>query len=350
MAARRYRARRSLAIIVGVTAVVLYVTIAVAAWRSPELTTVRALTYVAGAIVWTSLSAMGVIIAARGVRTAGSTILALALAAAGFNSTLEDIRVLTGTLPAWHFPLDVLSGFVAAGAYLRSSQLFPRALTEADMRSPQASWKWLPWLQPALAALLRPWASWAVTGLWMMTSILGSPIVGALANVALILLGALFWRVHARVGNTTVRRRVTWILQTVLVFAMMYLVVSMLMTLLRAAGVGEEARSWVFIAYSVLLAIGGCGSMAMAVFGAGAFNPSLVVRGTVVYGASISLLLFALNVITSIAIDSATDAFGLSDRVVAATLGALAGLLLEPVARTLRHLLERLGRPATEPA
>ena len=350
MAARRYRARRSLAVILGLTAVAICVASAVTAWRSAELTTARALTYVADAIVWAPWSIIGVIIAVRGVRTQGSTMLALAMAAIGLNSSIEGIKAMIGTTPTWLLPLELLTAFVAAGAYLRSCQLFPRALTDAEVRSPAASWPWLPWLRPALANLLTPWAPWAVAGLWLAVSVVSNSFVGTLANVVHILLGGAFLRIQIRVGNATVRRRVTWVLQAVLFFAMAYLVVSILMMLLRAAGVGPEARSWVFVAYSILLAIGGCGSMAMAVFGAGAFNPSLVVKSTVVYGAAISLLLFALNVTTSALVDGAADVLGLNDRLVAATLGAIAGLLLEPVARSLRRLVERLGRPANESA
>ena len=350
MAARRYRGRRTLAIILGVAAASLFIAAAVVAWRSPELTTARALTYVAAAIVWAPWSMMGVIIAARGVRTQGSTMLALAMTAIGFNDSVAGIKIVLGATPVWLLPLDLLTAFVAAGAYLRSCQLFPRALTEADMNSPQASWSWLPWLQPVLARLLNPWAPWALAGLWLVFSLVPNNLLGTLANVVHILLGGAFLRIHVRVGNAAVRSRVTWVLQAVLFFAMAYIVASTLMMLLRAAGLGLEARSWVFVAYSVFLAIGGCGSMAMAVFGAGAFNPSFVVRSTVVYGAAIGLLLFTLNVITSVLVDTAADAFGLSDRLVAATLGAIAGLLLEPLARALRRLLERVGRPAQEPA
>jgi len=347
MAVRRYRARRGLAIVLGLIGAAVYVGGAIVAWRSPELTVAVALSYVAAAIVWAPWSIIGVVIAARGVRTQGSTMLAVAIAGSGFNNSLENIPLLLGHKPAWQFPVDLVSAFLAAGAYLRPAQLFPRALTEADVLSRRAAWPWLPGFQRALAAVLRPWAAWAIVLLWLITTVLAERIL-QVATASVILLGAAFWRVHVRVGNSAVRSRVTWILQSVLVFAMMYIVSSALMALLKAGGVGIEARSWVFIVYSIVLAIGGCGSMAMAVFGAGAFNPSLAVRSTVVYGAAISLLLFALNVIASVLVDTAADAFGLSDRLVAATLGAIAGLLLEPVAKGLRRLLERAAPRLTE--
>lgn len=350
MAARRYRARRSVAIAAAVAAIIVNVVGTVAAWRSAEISRLVAWTYFADSILWIPWVAIGALIALKGVRTPGSTMLAVAITMIGFNNSLELVAVLLGDQASWLLPIDVASAFVAAVAYLRASQLFPRALTSDNVLDPRASWRWAPWLPSILAALLRSWASWALVAAWLALSLLPSPWFTTVGAFLIVLLGAAYWRVHARVGNVTVRNRVTWLLQTAIAFAVLFIMISALMALLRAAGVSDDARAYVFIAYRVMLAIAGCGSLAMAVFSAGAFNPSFVVRGTVVYGAAVSLLLFALNIITSIAIDSATEAFGLSDRFVAATLGAIAGLLLEPVARTLRHLLERVARPATEPA
>jgi hypothetical protein len=189
-----------------------------------------------------------------------------------------------------------------------------------------------------MASLLRPWTSWAIAAAYAVAVALG---FGPIANLPVVLLGLAFLWVSLRVGNRIVRRRVTWILQTSLFFLAMFSAIFALLSWLQSAGVGLEARVGVYLALCVPLGIGGCASLAMAVFGAGAVNPTLVLRSTVVYGAAISLLLFALNVITSVLVDSATKAFGLSDRFVAATLGALAGVLLQPFAKAIRNVLER---------
>lgn len=339
MAAPRYREMRILAIVVGTIATLLLVSEAFAAFRSSELSDALALAYVADAIVWAPWSAIGVLVATRGVRTAGTTALAFSIVTIGLNFAVGNIEILNGSAsPTWQRMAMDLSGFIAARAFLRSCQLFPRPLTREDALSPKASLFGMGLVQRSLAYLLKPWTSWALAGVYMLANV---GALGGFAQIPIVLLGLAFLRVSMQVGNRILRRRVTWIVQTTLFFLAMFLVSFALQSLLRSAGVGVEVRSWIYVAYCVPLGLGGCSCLALAVFGAGAINPSLVLRSTVIYGAAISVLLFALNVIVSVLVDSATHAFGLSDRFVAATLGALAGLLLEPLARTLRSFANR---------
>lgn len=348
MAARRYRARRSVAVLFAVAAVAIYLTTAVMAWRSQDLPRSLAWAYVADAVLWAPWSAIGALIAARGVRTQGSTMLALAIAVGGFRGSAPHLQ-LFGVARSWYGPIGLASAFLGAGAYLRASQLFPRPLTRSDILSSKAKLRAAPWLAPVLVALLRSWAPWVLVGAWLATGQLPLKPVTQAGLVVVVLLGAASWRVHLRVGRARVRHRVTWLLQTAIAYAVLSAVFIPLTALLRAGGADQDTQAYVFIAYRILQAIAVCGSLAMAVFGAGAFNPSFVVRSTVVYGAAISLLLFALNVISSVAVDTAVDALGLNDRLVAATLGAIAGLLLEPLARFFRRILERAAaRPSQE--
>ncbi len=287
------------------------------------------------------LLVMAVLIAVRGVRTAGTTMLALALALYVLNSAIIQLPIILGGEPEWLVIFDALTGFAAAATFLRSTQLFPRPLDQASLRSPELGWRRLPWLAPLLARLLVPWAMWAVAGAWTVAAVLLPWQLAALANVAVMALGAANWWFQVRSGSRAVRNRVGWLLHMVVAFAATYVVTLALLLLLESAGVGPASRPYLAIGYSMVLAIAGAGSLAMAVFGAGAFNPALVMRSTVIYGAAISLLLFALNVITGALVDVAAGALGIGDRLVAATLGAIAGLLLEPVARSLRRLSDR---------
>jgi hypothetical protein len=328
------------AVLFAVVAIAIYLTTSVVAWRSPEATQPMAWAYIADAVLWVPWSAIGALIAIRGVRTQGSTMLALAVAIGGFMGALPHLQLL-GVTRSWYGPLGLASAFLAMGAYLRASQLFPRPLTRSNVLSSNASWRGVPWLPPLLAGLLRPWACWALVGAWLLPGRLSLKWMTNAGLVIMVLLGAAYWRIHLRVGSAPVRNRVTWLLQTAIVFAMLHAVLISLMALLRGAGASQDEQAYVLVGYRILQAIGVCGSLGMAVFGAGAFNPSLVLRSTVVYGAAISLLLFVLNVISSVVVDIAVGALGLNDRLIAATLGAIAGLLLEPLARYFRRTLER---------
>lgn len=341
MAVRRYRTRRSVAVVAALAATIIHIAATLAAWRSVDISRAMAWTYVADSILWIPWVAIGALIALKGVRTPGSTMLAVAITMIGFNNSLGLVAQSLGEEPWWLRSVSVASAFVAAGAYLRSSQLFPRALSADRVLDGKAQWRWAPWLPSILASLLRPWAIWAVAAVWLLTTFIPGFLDDAIGSVVIVALGAAFWRVHARTDNRTVRNRVTWLLQTAIAFAVLFLLISALMPLLRAAGVSQDARAYVFTFYRILLAIAGCGSLAMAAFSAGAFNPSFVVRSTVVYGVALSALLIALNITTSVIVDSAVEALGLSDRFVSAALGAAAGLLLEPLARFLRRLIER---------
>jgi hypothetical protein len=342
VAAHQYIGRRSLAVTFGISGAFVQVLAAAAAWRSTELATPQALAYLASAALWAPWCAIGALIAARGIRTQGSTMLALAVTGLGFNSSLRAVPILFDSVPPWLLPLDLASALIAAGAYLRSSQLFPRPLTRNQVLSRKARLRRLRRLQPLLAAMLRPWIDWVIAAAWVAVRFLLPEPFDPLSTVALVLLGAAFWRVHIRVGNATVRERVIWIMHMVTVFAVMYLVRATLVPLLRIGGVDQEIRAYVAVVYNMILALAGCGSLAMAVFSAGAFNADFVLRRTLAYGAVIALLLFVLNVILSVAVESAANAVGLSDRLVVATLGTTAGILFEPLVRSVETILERL--------
>lgn len=343
MAARRYRSRRSIAVLVAAVAIVVHVAAAVQVARQTGVSSLRTWNFISYAALWVPFAAMAALIAIRGARRPGIAMLALSFGLISLNKGLASSQDVVGH-PWPIVTADIVSALFAAGAYLRTSQLFPRPLRPTDLELPSAPWARLPPLRRVLAVLLRPWAAWAVALGWLLGTLVTPPSVWAATGLIIMLIGTANYYIRFRVGTEIDRRRVMWLLQLALTFAVLRIVQIALQAFLGMADAGENARAAISIGYNVLSAIAGVGCLGMAVFGAGAFNPSLVVRSTVVYGAAISLLLFALNVITSFLVDSAVDAFGLDDRIVAATLGALAGLLVEPIARALRRLLERLPR------
>jgi hypothetical protein len=58
----------------------------------------------------------------------------------------------------------------------------------------------------------------------------------------------------------------------------------------------------------------------------------------------ISLLLFVLNVILSVVVESAVAAFGFDDGLIIATLATITGILFAPLVEGVESLLERFGR------
>jgi hypothetical protein len=342
MAIRHFKARRTAAAAIATAAIALQIVAVALAWRSSELSELRRFAYASDAFLWIPWTAIGAIIALRGVRTPGATMLALAIALLGLEHALGMVRLRLWPGNLLLFAINAAVALFAAGAYLRAAQLFPKQLTSQDFEG-AAAWPRSRSGRTLLASLLRPWAAWAIAVVWFALTFVPIAAVGTFASIAVILLGAAYWYAHYRVGTPKARRRVMWVLQTASVFAMLYLIALAVNQLLDSSG-AQALRPYVAIGYNLVAAVAACGSLMMAVFGAGAVNPSLVVRTTVAYGAAITMLLSLLNVIVSVLVDSAVGALGLSDRLISAIFGALAGLMLEPVANWLRFLLERRER------
>ena len=94
MAAARFRAMRRSTMVVGLVSAVLLVAEAIAAVRSQRISNGVALAYVGDAILWAPWSLIGVLIAARGVRTRATTALAFAIVTLGLNGTAGDVEAL----------------------------------------------------------------------------------------------------------------------------------------------------------------------------------------------------------------------------------------------------------------
>jgi hypothetical protein len=263
--------------------------------------------------------------------------LALALALSATNDTLLDLESLAAV--RWHLLLDAgaaLTGGTAVGAYIRASQLFPKRLTIADLQRVQTWPIRLPWLRSFLNALLRPGVAWAIGGAWVVAGLTSETL---LPSLPVVIIGAIFFYVQWQIGSRIARRRVAWLIQAVLV-----------MTILIAADTafkfvaGPQSRevNWsMSIVYDVLAIVFGTGCFAMAVFAAGAFNSTLIVRATLAWSAAVAVLLFVINVLASALADQFSNWLGISDRFAAAALGTLAGLALSPVAKWLNSWARR---------
>jgi hypothetical protein len=79
-----------------------------------------------------------------------------------------------------------------------------------------------------------------------------------------------------------------------------------------------------------------------AVFYAGAISPALVVRRTVVYGATAGVMLFAFSTIEGLVVELLMSAFPVNDRLASAVLGAACGLAVGPVRTRLEELVRAL--------
>ena len=82
---------------------------------------------------------------------------------------------------------------------------------------------------------------------------------------------------------------------------------------------------------------------AAAVFYAGAISPALIIRKTLVYGATVGLLLFLFAVVEIYVAHSLIHALHINDRFATAVLGALFGLAFHPLKHRIEHFLKRFA-------
>jgi hypothetical protein len=82
---------------------------------------------------------------------------------------------------------------------------------------------------------------------------------------------------------------------------------------------------------------------AAAVFYAGAISPALIVRKTLVYSATVALLVFLFAVIEIYIAHSLIHALHVNDRFASAVLGAFFGLAFHPLKHRIEHVLKRFA-------
>jgi hypothetical protein len=89
---------------------------------------------------------------------------------------------------------------------------------------------------------------------------------------------------------------------------------------------------------------------AAAVFYAGAISPALIVRKTLVYGATVALLLFLAAVVEIYVAHTLIHALHVNDRFASAVLGAIFGLAFHPLKHRIEHVLKRFApKPVAQP-
>jgi hypothetical protein len=300
------------------------------------------------------LALIALAIVARGRSAPGVTALALALALTNVSwadGHLANAGVTAGGL-AREIPLSLVS-LAAAALYVRCTQLFPKPLDSERYALLRARWRRAPVFADLLRALDRPATAWGIAVIWQLTAWLGAPdLVDEAIQLVLVALGAVYWFVQARTGDPLTSRQVAWFAQGVLAFLILWIIGIALRQLIGSDASG--AGLWLRIAVGYVSAIMLVVAFAIGIFRAGAVSPDLVLRATFIYGLLATVLLLALHAILDFALDDVAEALGLSDRIVAALMGAMLALALEPLAHWLRsrmraHAQRRMGLPVSLP-
>ncbi len=249
--------------------------------------------------------------------------------------------------------VQLLLFFLASALYIRSSQLFPRKLTAADIASSRTIWGKSPPLRQAAGFLLLPAAAWII-------SATASAVILIVADVrvfvpiwmAITAIGLLYFYITLRGPDVESRHKVLWFFEAALAAALITMFAGAI-DLALPHTIGPEARAVIQQIFSIASGLTMVICFAAAVFYAGAISPALIIRKTLIFSATVALLLFLFAVAEIYIAHMLIHALHVNDSFVSAVLGAIFGLAFHPLKHRIEHLLKRFApndKAVLEPA
>ena len=249
--------------------------------------------------------------------------------------------------------VQMLLFFLASALYIRSSQLFPRKLTATDIASSPTIWGKSPPLRQAATFLLLPAAAWII-------SATASAVILIVADVrvfvpiwmAITAIGLLYFYITLRGPDVESRHKVLWFFEAALAAALITMFAGAI-DLALPHTIGPEARAVIQQIFSIASGLTMVICFAAAVFYAGAISPALIIRKTLIFSATVALLLFLFAVAEIYIAHMLIHALHVNDSFVSAVLGAIFGLAFHPLKHRIEHLLKRFApkdKAVLEPA
>lgn len=256
---------------------------------------------------------------------------------------------------------------IAVAALVRFTMLFPRPLRPEDLPPGAAlrrvwSWLlrprsvWLVALGPAALAFLYETVYEALAGR-PVRPLAGDAPPGLVPLMLCLLLGLLvlsvadLWTGYRR-ADALGRRRISWFLEGLLALTAVALVASVVKALQLAFDFplgGIDRLAWYPAAFFAgVLALLAC--LTIAMFFAGALDPSLAIRRTAVLGTLGFCMVFVFAGTEQLAQEYLLGYLGLSDRLAGMLTGGTVALTFEPLKRRIETLFGRFGLRTAAPS
>ena len=231
--------------------------------------------------------------------------------------------------------------------------LFPRKLTAADIASSPTVWGKSPPLQKAAAFLLHPAAAWIISATaTAVILITGDVRVFLPMWMAITATGIVYFYITLRGPDVEARHKVLWFFEAAIAAAITTIAAGAL-DLTLGQSITPGARAVIQLIFNIVNGLVMVICFAAAVFYAGAISPALIVRKTLVYGATVALLLFLAAVVEIYIAHSLIHALHVNDRFASAVLGAIFGFAVHPLKHRIEHFLKRFApkdKVGVEPA
>jgi hypothetical protein len=239
--------------------------------------------------------------------------------------------------------VQLLLFFLGSAFYIRATQFFPRKLGASDVASSPTIWGKLPPLRQAATYLLHPAGAWAISA--TATAIIAvTPGVHVFIPMwmAITATGILYFYITLRGPDVEARHKVLWFFEAALAAAMITMFAGALDLALGDSMI-PDVRAVIQLIFNIATGLTVVICIATAVFYAGAMSSALIVRKTLVFGATVGLLLFLSAVVEIYVAHSLIHALHVSDRFASAVLGAIFGLAFHPLKHRIEHFMKRFA-------
>jgi hypothetical protein len=320
----------------------------VSVWASPSGTLETQLNNTTALATEICMLGIAWLIAWRGGRNTPNLAIALALVAIQMNGAVwTALEQLGHANDALAIAVNSITYFLGATLFIRASQQFPQAITRERLAASPTIWgRWKP-LRAVLTAFLRPLVLWPVIGAFTLVNTFDEQSLGAnLTRLFIIGLGIAYFYVNYRSGDAEARRKVLWFLAWAVAAAVVSLMVMAVATALGNGG-SDQLRLVISVTLNLINSLAQLICVAAAVFYAGAISPSLVIRKTVVFGLTTSLLLFVFASVEVFLHHQIVHFIHVTDTLASSLIGGAFGLTFHPVKHYFERLLQKLfgGKP-----
>jgi hypothetical protein len=343
MASPRFALGRILVLAASAAGVVAAMAVLALSWPAPPESFMARLTESAGIVTCLLVLGMTLLIGWRAGDHAPNIAIALSLTFIYGGIVVSLLCDRLQVVPHVRQFMQLLMFLLGSAFYIRSTQLFPRKLTAADIAASPTTWGHVKPLQAGAIALLHPAAAWGIAAT-ATAALLVSPSAQTFFPLWMCITatGILFFYITFRGADLEARHKVLWFFEAALA-ATVVTIFSGALELALGESLTPYGRSVMQLVFSIVSGLAMVVCFAAAVFYAGAFSPALIVRKTLVYGATVTLLLFLFAVGEIYIAHSLIHALHVNDRFASAILGAIFGLAFHPLKHRIEHFLKRFA-------
>jgi len=272
----------------------------------------------------------------------GTLLYALFLSLVSEDFVLQHLHNVNNSwVPLW---VLMVSFAVAGTVFIKSLQIFPRALTPDDIR---LVFKW-----KILAAYMK-WSlknyTWFVYPLIIFgagfLSTLYKPLLGftiAFLNIGILITGSLSLFANYRISTTSERNKILWLLWGVLTYSFVAIIA------FTTQLFNNETSPVIRLIFTSLAATSLILSMVMSLFFSDTFDTGILIRRTIVDGSVFTVIIILYNTIEHYFLHWLSEVLHLSDVLISSFLSGIFVMVFSPVHHRFMHFLERKIKKGAE--